>query len=146
MLFCAFKDLHFMPPGHMVNNVCAPQSMFSMKAGDMKATMSQQTLPRSQWNPWKPIPSHGLAPFSFECRLFHWFDTLTPTWRKEMTELERSAWIPRFLHFNLPKNLCVVKTNVEISHMGTKLGYISSSVTTFGGRRDTAESLYCLSL
>lgn len=31
------------------------------------------------------------------------------------------------------KILCVVKTNVEISHMGTQLGYISSSVTTFVG-------------
>lgn len=35
------------------------------------------------------------------------------------------------LVFNLPKNLCVAKTNVEISHMGTLLGYITSSVTTF---------------
>lgn len=88
-MFCAFKDLHFMSPGHTVDNVCAPQSMFSVKVGDMKATMSQETLPQSQWNPCQPIPSHGLAPFSFECKLFHWFDTLTPTWRKEMTELER---------------------------------------------------------
>lgn len=58
--------------------------------------------------------------------------------RRDWTR-ERVPQIPRSSYVNLPKNLCVVKTNGEISHMGTWLGYMSSSVTPFGEKQNSQD-------
>lgn len=146
VLFCAFKDLHFMYTWtHGRQCVCPTVSIQCESWWHESHNEPRNSSPKSV----EPLPassSLGLAHFlplnaSYSTGLIH----STPTWRKEMTELERMAWILRFLCFNLPKNLCVVKTNAEIMHVEPSLGtYLHLSPHL--GEEGHCRMLYCLSL